>query len=88
MATQNQQDQETPHEVRIRNLVSNIRAYLKDNLSVVGAAHPGDIRTVDEIKRSLKHATEEEIREALTVLTQRNEIRMAEGSANEFVIVG
>lgn len=88
MAIQKQEDQETQHEIRIRNLVSNIKAYLKDNLSVVGAAHPGDIRTVDELKRALKHASEEEIREALTVLTQQNVIRMAEGSANEFIIAG
>jgi hypothetical protein len=88
MQTTNGKDQEEPHEIRIGKIVSNIRAYLKDNLSIVGQAHPGDIRTIAELRRHLKHASDSEIREALTLMSSRNLIRFREGSEQEFVVNG
>ena len=73
-------------EVKSKKLISNIRAYFKDNLSVVGAAKPGDIRTIRELERHLKHSSRAEIEEALQAMSNNKEIRFSEGSPGEFII--
>jgi hypothetical protein len=73
-------------ETKLKKLISNIRAFLKDNLSLLGAAKPGDIRTVNELERHLKHSSGAKITEALQVMNNNNEIRFVEGSTDEFII--
>lgn len=75
------------HGLKLKKIVSNIRAFLKDNFSIIGAAKPGDIRTVRELEKHLGHISRGEITTALQVMSTNNEIRYVENSTEEFIVL-